>query len=100
MITISGLRGTVTLYLDSRRAEKDGQAITLRIPPVLFKDAAFIPLWAVANITGAQVHYNPAEGVLEMSSRLTGPGIEHTIRQGTLDQPGMVGAPLAVLSDE
>ncbi len=71
VVTISGLRGTVRLSLVSRRAEKDGQAITLRIPPVLFRDAAFIPLWAVVNITGAETRYDPAEAVLEMNSALT-----------------------------
>jgi len=70
VVTISGLRGTLTLYLDSHRAEKDGEPVSLQVPPVLFKDAAFIPLWALANITGAQVRYNPAEELLEMSSGL------------------------------
>ena len=71
VVTISGLRGTLTLYLDSHRAEKDGEPVRLQVPPVLFKDAAFIPLWALANITGAQVRYNPAEELLEMSSALS-----------------------------
>jgi len=70
VVTISGLRGTLTLYLDSHRAEKDSEPVRLQVPPVLFRDAAFIPLWALANITGAQVRYNPAEGTLEMRSGL------------------------------
>jgi len=71
VVTISGLRGTLTLYLDSHRAEKDGEPVRLQVPPVLFKDAAFIPLWALANITGAQVRYNPTEELLEMRSALS-----------------------------
>jgi len=71
VVTISGLRGTLTLYLDSHRAEKDGKPVRLQVPPVLFKDAAFIPLWALANITGAQVRYNPDEELLEMRSALS-----------------------------
>ncbi len=71
VVTISGRRGTLTLRLNSHQAEKDGRPVSLRIPPVLFKDAAFIPLWAVANITGAQVRYDPAEAVLELDSLVT-----------------------------
>ncbi len=71
VVTISGLKGTLTLYLDSHRAEKDGEPVRLQVPPVLYKDTAYIPLWALANITGAQVRYNPAEAVLEMRSGLS-----------------------------
>ncbi len=80
VVTISGLRGTLTLYLDSHRAEKDGEPVRLQVPPVLFKDTAFIPLWALANITGAQVRYNPAQELLEMHSALTAiPQLSNTL---------------------
>ena len=71
VVTISGLRGTLTLYLDSHRAEKDGEPVRLQVPPVLFKDTAFIPLWALANITGAQVRYDSTGEIIFMNSALT-----------------------------
>jgi len=73
VVTISGLRGTLTLYLDSHRAEKDGESVRLQMPPVLFKDTAFIPLWALANITGAQVRYDSTGEIIHMNSALLAP---------------------------
>ncbi len=73
VVTISGLRGTLTLYLDSHQAEKDGEPVRLQVPPVLFKDAAFIPLWALANITGARVRYDSTGEIIHMNSALLAP---------------------------
>jgi len=73
VVTISGLRGTLTLYLDSHRAEKDGKPVRLQVPPVLFRDAAFIPLWALANITGAQVRYDSTDEVIHINSAFFAP---------------------------
>ncbi|MCK4324215.1 MAG: hypothetical protein KAW89_06765, partial [Armatimonadetes bacterium] len=73
VVTISGLRGTLTLYLDSHQAEKDGESVRLQVPPVLFKDTAFIPLWALANITGAQARYDSTGEIIHMNSALLAP---------------------------
>ncbi len=73
VVTISGLRGTLTLYLDSHQAEKDGEPVLLQVPPVLFKDAAFISLWALANITGAQVRYDSTGEIIHLNSGLLAP---------------------------
>jgi len=73
IVTISGLRGTLTLHLDSHRAQKDGEPVRLQVPPVLFKDTAFIPLWALANITGAQVRYDSTGEIIHLNSALLAP---------------------------
>jgi len=84
VVTISGLRGTLTLYLDSHQAEKDGEPVRLQVPPVLFKDAAFIPLWALANITGAQVRYDSTGEIIHMNTALSASVGQPDIR-GLLD---------------
>lgn len=72
IVHISGLNGKLLLRLDSREAEKNGQPIMLRVPPVLCRDTPMLPLWALVNITGAQARYDSRRNVLTLASALTG----------------------------
>ncbi len=72
MVHISGLAGHLLLRLDSRQAEKNGQAVTLRVPPVLYQNTPMIPLWALVNITGAQARYDSQHFMLRLTSPLGG----------------------------
>ena len=38
---------------------------------MLFKDTAFIPLWALANITGARARYDSTGEIIHMNSALS-----------------------------
>ncbi len=70
IVHISGLRGNLLLRLDSRRGEKNGQPITLRVPPVLYQKVPMIPLWAIVNITGAAARYDSQNLILRLTSPL------------------------------
>lgn len=65
--------GSYRLRLDSLRAEKNGQEITLQVPPVLYMDKAFVPLWALANITAATAVWDQEAHVLRLYSPGAGP---------------------------
>lgn len=94
IVHISGLAGHLLLRLDSRQAEKNGQPVTLRVPPVLYRDTPMIPLWALVNITGAQARYDSQHFIL----RLTSPLRTHTglipylywagLREDVIGRPG------------
>ncbi len=47
--------GNYRVRLGSLRLEKNGQEVQLSLPALLYRDRAYVPLWAVMNMTGGQV---------------------------------------------
>ncbi len=46
--------GSYRVRLDSLRLEKNGEEVRLSLPALLYRDRAYLPLWALMNITGGQ----------------------------------------------
>lgn len=46
--------GSYRVPLDSLRLEKNGEEVRLSLPALLYRDRAYLPLWALMNITGGQ----------------------------------------------
>ena len=69
--------GVYRVRLDSRRLEKNGREVALSLPALLYRDHAYLPLWAMMNITGGQALWDAAKQRLWLYSPgtpLTGPG--------------------------
>jgi hypothetical protein len=56
--------GSYRVRLDSLRLEKNGQETYLSLPALLYRDRAYVPLWALVNITGGQALWDaPKKGL-------------------------------------
>ncbi len=51
--------GSYRVPLDSLRVEKNGVELRLSLPSLLYRDHAYLPLWAIANITGGHARWDP-----------------------------------------
>jgi len=60
--------GSYRLPLDSLRLEKNGRELSLSLPTLLYRDRAYVPLWALANITGASALWDSEKNLLRLLS--------------------------------
>ena len=60
--------GNYRVRLDSLRLEKNGQEVQLSLPALLYRDRAYVPLWAAMNLTGGQALWDPGRKSLWLYS--------------------------------
>ena len=63
-ITVIKKNKSVKLKLNSKKATVNGQEVTMSTSPVLYKDAVFAPIRAVAEGVGATVNYDSKANTL------------------------------------